>query len=328
MNIAVISYWHVHARDYSKQLGEVADAKISHVWDDDAARGKEKAQEYGAEFVADYDALLANPAIDGIVMCAQTTRHKELLVKAADAKKHIFTEKVLATTAAEAEDILAAIRRNKVAFTISLPFKSSREGQYIQRAVAGGKLGRVAYARVRDAHSGSINDWLPAHFYDARETGGGAMIDLGAHPMYLLAWFLGMPQSMTSTFTKYTGRAVEDNAVSVFEYADGCIAVSETGFVSGYSPITAEVYGSEGSIVWHRGVSLKRAGKDTDGKWVDVPESELPPEKPSAIRLWTDAIRAGGAQPAELGPDDALALTRLMEAAYKASASGARAPVA
>ena len=42
------------------------------------------------------------------------------------------------------------------------------------------------------------------------------MMDLGAHPMYTLNWFMGEPKTVTSQFTNVTPRAVEDNAVSVF----------------------------------------------------------------------------------------------------------------
>ena len=64
-----------------------------------------------------------------------------------------------------------------------------------------GKLGQITYARVHNYHNGSVAPqadgslgWLPPHFYDEVQTGGGAMMDLGAHPMYTLHWFLGGAQ--------------------------------------------------------------------------------------------------------------------------------------
>ena len=71
-----------------------------------------------------------------------------------------------------------------------------------------GKLGKLNYVRVRKAHNGATGNWLPA-FYDPIACGGGAMVDLGAHPMYLLCDFLGEPRFVQSAFTFVTGRAVE-----------------------------------------------------------------------------------------------------------------------
>ena len=53
-------------------------------------------------------------------------------------------------------------------------------------------LGRLTLVRVRLAHDGALGDgWLPEHFYDPAATAGGALIDLGCHPMYLARLFLG-----------------------------------------------------------------------------------------------------------------------------------------
>lgn len=62
---------------------------------------------------------------------------------------------------------------------------------FAKKAIDEGWLGKVTLARVRNAHDGVSSGWLPPHFFDEATCGGGAMMDLGAHPMYLLAWLLG-----------------------------------------------------------------------------------------------------------------------------------------
>ena len=118
-----------------------------------------------------------------------------------------------------------------------------------------GKLGQITYARVHNYHNGSVAPqadgslgWLPPHFYDEVQTGGGAMMDLGAHPMYTLHWFLGEPKSVVSQFTQVTHRGVEDNAVSVLEFEGGAIGVSETGFVTSGNGYFLELSGTQGSL--------------------------------------------------------------------------------
>ncbi len=312
MNIAMISSWHVHARGYANDFAAMPECQITAVWDEDEKAGKAWAAELGCPFVADYQAILQDPAIDGIVMTAPTSMHGEMLLQAAVAGKHIFTEKVLAITTEEALAIAEAVREAGVQFVISFPHKCRADLNFAKSMAASGELGQITYARIRNVHNGSSANWLPDHFYDEEQCGGGAMMDLGAHPMYLLNWILGQPKSVVSAFTKVTGRAVEDNAVSVLEYENGAIGVSETGFVAQDNPFTMEICGTKGTLLVRDGVSY--ASAKTDHKWIRVETLPDAPESPQ--RQWVDAVTKG--TPVTVGIDEAVALTVVMEGAYRA----------
>ena len=111
-NIAMISRWHPHAKEnrYINQLMDMDDAKITCVWDEDVARGQKWADELSVEFEANLDELLARDDVDGICVTAPTDKHKEIIIKAAKAGKHVFTEKPLAFDSDEANDIQNADR--------------------------------------------------------------------------------------------------------------------------------------------------------------------------------------------------------------------------
>lgn len=315
MKIAVIGAWHVHTIGYAETIQKNPKAELCCLWDDDPARGRDAAEKLGVPFQPDLAAIWADPSIDGVQITAATNQHRELLVAAAKAKKHIFTEKVLAVTNEEAEEIVRAVKKSGVKFTISYPHKCRPELKAAKDLIDSGKLGRVTYARVRDAHNGSVADWLPPHFYDASQTGGGAMIDLGAHPMYTLHWFLGEPKSIVSQFTQVTGRGVEDNAVSVIEFSDGAIGVSETGFVTTGLPYVMEVSGTKGSLeLSSNGLML------TCGDTGPVPVADLPNPSSDPVDAWIDAVESDTEAPN--GIDDAAALTRLMVGAYEAWRTG------
>jgi predicted dehydrogenase len=133
--------------------------------------------------------------------------------------------------------------------------------------------------------------------------------------MYLLNWILGEPKTIQSIFTNITGHEVEDNAVSIIEFDKGIIGVAETGFVSNYNPLTFEISGTKGCLFIRDGVTY--ATKETEGKWV-TPES-LPEELSSPIVLWANGEKIEGIT---FGIDDAIMLTKMMEAAYKSHNSG------
>ncbi len=313
MKIAMVSSWHVHAKGYGKEFKEMPGCEIVAVWDENPAAGREWAEELGCAFVENYDDLLADANIDGVVISSPTSMHPDLMVKAANAGKHIFTEKVLAIKLEDALKIKEAVVANGVKFAISFPHRCRADILLAKQMQDSGALGELTYARVRNVHNGSIANWLPPHFYNKEQCGGGAMIDLGAHSIYLMEWFLGKPTRVVSAFTNYTPRDVEDNAVTVLSYANGAIGVAETGFVSVHTPFVLELGGTKGSLTVRNGVTY--ATEETGGKWVEASGSEYPAALPNALQQWVSAFNDGTEILFDL--DLAVSLTEVMAMAYK-----------
>lgn len=110
IRIGKISYWHVHADDYTRQALEHPGTELAAIWDEEPERGQAKAEQYGVPYYASLDEMLAQDGIDAVIVDAPTNIHRDVMVKAAKAGKHIFTEKVIAPTAKEVSEILAAVR--------------------------------------------------------------------------------------------------------------------------------------------------------------------------------------------------------------------------
>lgn len=320
MKVAIVSMWHVHARAYIQEARQIDGVEVAAIWDENPERGRQAAGELGIRFESEYDALLSDPSIDGIILCAPTAMHTELILQAARAGKHIFTEKVLAIEPEEAARIQQVIEETGVKFAISFPHRTRSELLFVKKLIETGELGTTAYARVHNCHNGSSGDWLPADFYDASQTGGGAMIDLGAHGLYLLPWLLGKPLSIQSSFTQIDGRGVEDNAVSVLCFEGGAIGVAETGFVHRFDPFRAEVTGSKGSIIVQDGEPIRICCESTGGSWLSITDDQLPVRLPSAMQQWVNAVELQMGTLFDIY--EAVELTRLMKAAYESAQSG------
>ena len=151
------------------------------------------------------------------------------------------------------------------------------------------------------------------------------MMDLGAHPMYILNWFLGKPLNIQSVFTNITDRPVEDNAVSVIEFENGAIGVSETGFVSRCDRYQFDISGTDGAARVTDGTVEYSSKTDTDGKWItaEVPQYHYP----STVDSWIDSIVHNSCDDSRLGIDAAVELTRMMTAAYTSYTGGVKADV-
>lgn len=314
----MISYWHVHAEDYTRQVLECPDTVISAVWDEEPARGREKAEKYGVPYYESLDEMLSQDIIDAVVVDAPTNLHRDIMVKAAEYGKHIFTEKVIAATYREVRDVLSAVNNAGVKLTVSLPRLYDGYSEAIEKVLEEGLLGRLTLVRVRLSHNGATAGWLPQHFYSLEQCRGGALIDLGCHPMYLVRRYLGLPDAVSATYGYVTGREVEDNAVAVLQYENGGIGIVEAGFVNAHSPFSIELHGTEGTLLF--GFPEQRlilhSNKRGEG-WEAVP---MPNNRATAFDQWVLHIKQN--TEASDNVDMAVDLTRLMEAATRSVDEG------
>lgn len=318
LRVAVLGFWHVHAKDYAQQTLNHPGTELVAVWDDDAERGRSGADAFGVEFAPDLDALLARDDVDAVTITTSTTVHRDLMGKVTAAGKHIFTEKLLAPTVAEAEEIIAAADAKGVKLIVSLPRLYHGYTTAVRDVIDSGDLGRISYARVRLSHNGAVANWLPERFYDPVTAIGGALTDLGCHPVYLIQLFLGaQPDTVSATYRSVTDRLVEDHAVVTLGYPDQAIGVVEAGFVSP-NPFTVEVFGTEGALTYSEaGNLLQVSGAAFGDGWQQL---EVPGHSDNAYAQWvahiTDGTRA----------DDNLAraveLTRLVVASNESAATG------
>ena len=307
MKVAIWGVWHVHAKDYTKKAKEFGE--VVGVYDDNADWKNSFAKTMEIPAFETAEDLLCSEA-EGVIVCTATDAHPDVMVKIAERGKHIFTEKVLALSEEECIRVENAVRAAGVRFVISLVQKFNATHLTVRDLIARGEIGKVNYLRFRNCHSGSIDHWLPAHFYNLKECGGGAMIDLGAHGMYLINWLLGEPQSYQSAFTHacrdekdaiLNPDGIEDNAVTVMTYEDGTIAINETGFVTKGFPMTMEVGGDRGYIV--------AAGGKVTLNGSEVPMVAAQDAPIVAFMKGNDIEGAGLAE--------ARALTRMMVGAYR-----------
>jgi 1,5-anhydro-D-fructose reductase (1,5-anhydro-D-mannitol-forming) len=318
IRVAVLGFWHVHAAEYAARVREHPDTELVAVWDDDPARGQAAADAAGVSFVHDLDAVLARDDLDAVTVTAATTAHFAIMLRTIQAGKHIFTEKLLAPTVAEAEKIVAAADNAGLALVVSLPRLYHGYTGAIVEQLDEQRLGDLTYCRIRLSHDGAVAGWLPERFYDAAAAVGGALSDLGCHPVYLTQLFLGAsPATMSATYASFTKRQVEDQAVVTLEYPGGIIGVVETGFVSN-NPFRIEMHGTRASLVYDStGNQLKtlNAGEDS---WQSI---SVPEDNADAFSQWVSHIQGGTRADDNLAR--AVELTCLVSAANTAAATGA-----
>jgi len=278
--VAVLSFWHVHAKDYALETKEHPRTEITAVWDEDRERGQVKASKRGVPFHDDLEGLLSREDVDGVVVTTPTVAHREVIPAAARASKHVFAEKVIAPTLSEAREVVEEVEEAGVTFVISLPRLYAGYTQAIREILAGGAIGEPTYLRVRVSHDGALpsaanpQGWLPESFFDPEQSAGGVTIDFGAHPLYLSAHLLGMPEEVSAVYGRVTGRAVEDQSVVTMLYPNGTLGVAEASSALPRAFLWRHTAPKEASSTIRAVVSGRAAGAPSDGALPRCPPTE------------------------------------------------------
>lgn len=319
INVALLSSWHVHANDYAQQAAENEHVSIKMVWDEETDRGEKWAKELGVPFEKDLQVVLADDSIDAVIVNTPTNMHKEVITAVANNKKHVFTEKVLAFTVADCEDIYQAVEAAGVELMVSLPRLTANDYVYAQKALDQGWIGELTTIRCRLAHNGAVggegNDqgWLPERFFNREEAGGGALIDLGAHPIYLTNRLAGPVEALSSRLKQTNQRGVDDNATVSLEYASGALGVIETGFLSYGSPFQLELYGTGGVLLIEEDRIRMKSNPLGKHEWTEPDDADE--SLPMPFDQWVSAIKDGITP--SIQKQDVIALTRVNEMAAK-----------
>ncbi len=156
----MLSFAHVHSDGYARQIQAHPEATIQCIWDDDQARGQAAASKFDVPYERDLATVLGSGDVDAVLLDAPTAQHTELLLAAASHRKHIFTEKALTVTTADADRVVQAVRESGVQFMISLPSRTSSETLFIKDALDRGLIGKVTLMRARIGHMAALDNWF------------------------------------------------------------------------------------------------------------------------------------------------------------------------
>lgn len=315
LNVAMLSKWHVHAEGYAKEVNQSGIAKVVAVWDDDKERGSAWAKDLACDYESDLDAILARKDVDAVVCCTPTTQHRDVMVKAAQAGKHIFTEKAMAPTVAECEEIAAAIEKAGVTFVISYPQRTTPVVQLARKLINEGELGKISLVRIRNGHDGVSGGWLPEYWFEEKDAAGGSLMDLGCHPMYTACYLLGKPVRLSAILTAPFGSKVDESATASIEFENGAVCTGETSFVTFNTPGAVEVYGSEGTLLAY-GNDVRLITRTTKKYTADYVKPTLPDALPMPLLAYLEACVKGTGAPEGFGVQDGIDLTRILENCY------------
>ncbi|HTO23239.1 MAG TPA: Gfo/Idh/MocA family oxidoreductase [Spirochaetia bacterium] len=242
----------------------VAIPKLVAVCGRDGAAAAAAAQRFGYEgYYTDWRKMLEDTRIQLFDNGGPNDAHAEPCIEAARAGKHVFCEKPLARTAAEAKTMLDAAVKAGVKHQTAFNYRFVPAVRQAYELIKGGKLGRLYHFRAM-----YLQEWIMPHYHtpmiwrtDKKRAGSGAMGDLGSHIIDLARFLMGEVKSvsgMTKTFIserplpdgKMGKVDVDDAFVATVEFANGGIGTLECSrFAAGHKNYNCfEINGEKGSI--------------------------------------------------------------------------------
>ncbi len=324
--VALVGCAHIHVPGFVQRLMDREDVQVLAVWDPDPRRAARWAAALDAPAPTHVASIWENPGVEGVIIAAETYRHQELVVQAAQAGKHLFVEKPLGLGAEDARRMAQAVDQAGVLFQTGFVQRGLPAYRFLREQIQAGTFGQVTRMRVCVAHDAALRDlftpdWL--WMTDPVQAGMGAFGDLGIHGLDLLMWMLGEVERVTAALAvavERYGPRCDELGEGLLRFRSGALATLAASWVDHAAPITAELWGTEGHayVLGRREVFVRSehlAHADGSTPWPD-----LPPAWPHALELFLDAL-AGRDVPL-VGVWEAAQRSAVMEALYRAAQEG------
>ncbi|MGI0526925.1 Gfo/Idh/MocA family protein [Rhizobium giardinii] len=300
--------------------------EIVSVMSTSAERGTGYARDHGvAKSVTDVDELVNDPDVQAVYISTTNELHRDQVLAAARAGKHILCEKPLALSLDNAHAMVKAARDAGVVMATNHHLRGAATHRAMRDAIAAGTIGKPLAARVFHAV------YLPPHLQgwrlDRPDAGGGVILDITVHDTDTLRFVLGDDPVEAIAVGQYGGMAkagLEDAAMGALRFKSGLIAQFHDGFTTKYATTGFEVHGSEGSLIGRNCMTQQPVGtvtlRNVDGETeLSISHRNL---YQNTLIAFEDAI-AGRGQPLCSGEDGIWSLATglaVMQAAANGSA--------
>jgi predicted dehydrogenase len=279
----VVGHMRAHADSPHARVVAVCDAVLD--------RARQVAARWDVPHVLDdYRALLARPDVETVDVATPNDTHREIVLAALAAGKHVLCEKPLALTVEHAREMERAAAESGRRATVNFVHRYAPSARYVKLLLDEGALGRIYHCNVTYAQGWLTDPSFPRVWRLNRSvSGSGVLGDLGSHAIDLARWWLGAEIRAVSgrltTFTRQRplppapnathsavrelvdrGAAgpsplvevdVDDDATWLASFDNGAEGhfFTSRNATARANHIRAELYGSDGAIVYDNAVA-------------------------------------------------------------------------
>jgi predicted dehydrogenase len=240
-------------------------AEIVSVMDVAIDRAREVAERFRIPHFCGVEEGTLAQDIDAVYIASPPKYHADQTIKAATFGKHILCEKPMTLSSHDADRMLVACSKAAVKFMLGFCMRNNPYHMKARELVQSGGLGQMIMGRAQ------LTCWYPpderAWRQDISLSGGGSLIDMGAHCLDLLEWIMGTKVVEVCGFQdvithRYRTR-IEDTSTTIVRFSSGAHGIIDNYFnvPDSASLNRLELYGTKGSIIGEGTVGQEATGR-------------------------------------------------------------------
>lgn len=312
-------------------------ARIVGLFDVVAERSAALAEQHGVKAYCSYEEMLRDPGIQAVSICTANRFHAEMAIQALNAGKHVLCEKPIATTLADAEEMIKTAERCGRNLMIAHNQRLNPIHIRAKEILRDGWIGRPLTFRSFFMHKGpetwSVDRGNGTWFFDKSKAFLGAMCDLGLHKIDLLRWLLddefSEATAMLGTLDKkdLEGRPIslDDNGMCILRTRKGIMGMVGAGWTCycGEENGTT-IFGTEGVLRLNEDASYAIIVDRTDGERICIEIGQIQTNDhqtaSGVIDQFIDELEHG--VPPEIDGWEGLKALQVIHACAESSATG------
>ena len=223
------------------------------------------AAKYGCRPAPSYEAMLADPDVEAVINTTPNNAHLETTRAAARAGKHVFLDKPIANTVADARALTDACRAAGIVLALGYQRRRESHFRWIRAQIDGGMFGTLvnAEANISRDRLGQID--LSSWRYTAAGMPGGVMLQIGIHYSDVLEYLLGPIKAVNGRFAQLVLPGDNPDVASlVLEHESGALSTLNASYASASEYYLMNIYGKDASAYYdmHQGLRLLKRGND------------------------------------------------------------------
>ena len=277
---------------------------------------------------SDYQEILANKEIQAVIVATPTHQHRQVVIDALQAGKHVYCEAPLANTVEDARAIaLAAKAAVKQVFQSGLQMRSDPQRHFLLQFIRSGAMGKNLMARTQWNKKLSWRFTSPnserereINWRLRKETSLGLVGELGLHQIDAASWFLNVKPTAVNGFGSVMhwedGREVADTVQAVFEFPGGLTLTHASTLANSFDSDHEVYFGTDSAIMvrGNKAWMFKEADAPLLGWEVYARKDEFYKETGIALVANATKLVAQGDKPVEDAPYQNTSLSYALEA--------------
>ncbi len=321
----VISTANIGYKEVLPAIVKAENAELMAIGSANASKRQEMAEALNITKQYDsYEGVLDDSEVQAVYIPLPNHLHKEWVIKAAQAGKHVLVEKPIGLTVQEAEEMAQVCQENGVLLMEAFMYQFHPEHDFVKQLIKNKEIGEVRLMRA--SFTFNMGPSPQANIRLNRNMGGGSIYDVGCYCLHSIRHILEtMPTEVYTQATLHPEHGVDMAAQGVLKLENGATAQFDCGF-NATDRETYEVIGTEGTILVKNAyrpdknpgsegeVIISRAGKPDEHKFFAGNPYV------TQIEHFSDCVANGNAL--RYPPAQSVQTLRILEAAYESIATG------